>query len=1030
MKSACAWLALAVAATGAIAHADTASSSSGGKCHDKALVAAGNARFCVLSAHVVRMEWAATAAGFRDDATMLAQNRLMDNIPDFSVAKDSGKVVITTANLRVEYDASSKESFNDDNLKVTLLTNSSWLQRDDDTHTWVPSMTDAVRADALPGTIRTLDGANGAVPLDCQNQGPDYIRDKHCTYGIISRKRGFTVLDDSLSAALDQDPHWPWLKKTVTSTPAADPASCANVPSDKRRICGLDINSPEACAASGCCYTPAALLGQPADPDSDGFRCFYSTTSYQDLYFFGHGHDFKHAFRDFTALSGKIPIPPRYAFGVFYSRWWAYSDADLQVDIVGQYEDRGLPLDVLVIDMDWHLTFYKNGGTDQAGQPKGWTGYTWDKNLFPDAKQFLTWLHEKGIAVTLNLHPASGVQPWEESYEAVAKAMGIDPTTQKYVPFRITDKKFAETWLNISIGARESDGVDFWWLDWQQGEDWIERQEGRRDINPTIWLNYVFFTNPHHWGKTTARPMLLHRFGGIGNHRYPVGFSGDSFATWETLSFQPYFTTMASNLAYGYWSHDLGGFQNPPEPELFTRWIQWGAFAPIFRTHSSKDATSDRRIWKYSDEYYEITRAAMELRASLVPYVYSEAWTAHEDGLSVMHGVYIEWPEHDEAYKFTEQYMYGSQMLVSPVVAPVAKDTQLSPKSIWLPPGVWYDFNTGNLVTGPIVYSHSYALHEIPRFAKAGAILPTAKHDASTGGSSVGQNAQAPAKLHVLVVPGAPKHFYELHEDDGLSKEYLAGARASTLFEFTSSCASSRHEQVFQFGATNLAAAAAGGSTKAAHYCGSGTVAFTVMPVKGSYKGMPTHRSYAIEFLGALPAASVTVNGQGIKQIEFPDTALATQDDGFSYSGATLSLVVHLNTLRDVTSQIDIVVQFIATPPHFDAASLVSNGLVGKFARLHAVKVLLDNQWHTDTVFMSDYPHLLAAAEVDRKIAYDPSNIVATLAGFDDLFQTGVKEVAALAELHSDVRTQALAFLSTQSYKTHRVQYVRSPLGG
>lgn len=1013
------WLALAAAAGVLLSPASARS-----RCHEKALVVAGRARFCVLTERMVRMEWAATDSGFRDATTMLAQHRRMDEPPAFTVSNVSGQLAIVTKSLRLEYDANSTESFNDANLKVQLLASVDTFPTGDGV--WVPSMTDAVRADALPGTIRTLDGANGRVPLDCQQQGPEYMRDTHCTYGVMSRKRGFTVQDDSLAATFDDDPHWPWLAPAPVPKPA-DPGACGTVPSDKRRVCGLYVTSQEACAAEGCCFAATALRHGVLPNQADGFRCFYSPTSYQDLYFFGHGLDFKGALREFTQLSGKPPIPPRFAFGVFYSRWWAYSDADLEVDIVGQYEDRGLPLDVLVIDMDWHLTFYKNGGTDQAGQSKGWTGLTWDKHLFPDPTQFLTWLHEKGIAVTLNLHPASGVQPWEDTYDAVARAMGIDPATHTYVPFRITDKKFTETWLNVSIGRRESEGVDFWWLDWQQGEDWIERVEGRRNVNPTLWLNYVFTTNPHHWARTPARPMLLHRFGGLGNHRYPVGFSGDSFASWETLGFQPEFTMMAANVAYGYWSHDLGGFQNPPGPELFTRWIQWGAFSPIFRTHSSKDASSDRRIWKYSDAYYAVARAAMVLRASLVPYVYSEAWTAHETGLSVLRGAFLDYPTHDDAYTFTQQYLYGSQLLVAPVVTPVANDTQLAPKSVWLPPGDWYDFHSGNVLKGPIVHSYSYALHEIPRFATAGAILPLAAADRA---SSVGRNTRVPTALHVVVVPGAAKHFYELHEDDGLSKEYLTGHHTSTVFDFSTSCskaaARTRRESVFRFDTTNLAAEP---SHATYAYCSGGTVTFNVLPVKGDFKGRPAKRSYAIEFLGALPAASVSVNGQRIHAIAFPDTALVSTTDGFSYAGATLSLTVHLNAPRDVTVPVQVHVEFITTPASFDASSLVSKGFVGKFARLHDVKVLLDNQWHTDTVFMSDYADLLAAAEVDRTISYDPSAIVAALDGFDELFQAGAKELAGLAELHADVRTQALAYLSATTYQTTYTRYSRSPLG-
>uniref|UniRef100_K3WK60 P-type domain-containing protein n=1 Tax=Globisporangium ultimum (strain ATCC 200006 / CBS 805.95 / DAOM BR144) TaxID=431595 RepID=K3WK60_GLOUD len=1008
MKTALAcWASLAL-----LAACGTAEASKGrpGECHPKALVDAGKARFCVLTSRVLRMEWSAGSV-FRDDPTMAIQTRWFDAVPDYVVTKDGGKIVLTTKHLRLTYDTLSKESFSDANLKVELLDKQDAL--------WKPSMTDQIRQDALPGTIRTLDGVNGPAHLDCLKQGADYTRDSHCTYGLISKKNGFTVVDDSLAATFDQDPSWPWLNKPVTQADPVDDTACAAITNEERRVCGLETATQEQCMAQGCCYTPTSLYNVTPSDDwlNDGFRCYYSATSYQDLYFLGHGHDFKGALREFTQISGKIPVPPRFAFGVFYSRWWAYSDADLQHDIVEQYEQRGLPLDVVVIDMDWHLTFYGDNNPDQAGQRKGWTGLTWDKQLFPDAKQFIAWLHEKGIAVTLNMHPASGVQPWEDSYERVARAMGIDPTTQKYVPFRITDKKFAETWFNYSVGAREADGVDFWWLDWQQGEDWIQVKEGRSDINPTLWLNYVFFTNPSHWGRTSARPVLLHRFGGLGNHRFPVGFSGDVFVSWDSLRFQPYFTTMAANVGFGYWSHDLGGFQNPTEPELFMRWLQWGAFAPIFRTHSSKDSKSDRRIWKYNDEYYEVARAAMEMRTALIPYVYSEAKVTHETGLSVLHGAFFEWPEHDEAYTFTEQYLYGSQLLVSPVVHPVDVQTKLSNKSIWVPPGTWYDFTTGNVINGPIVYSCSYALNEIPRFAKAGAIIPMADHDSSTE-SSVGQNTHLPKKLHLVVAPGASKGHYELLEDDGLTKEYLSGHNSSTLFDFVLQCPSS--ETVFDPFRANLLT-----SPTSYASCSGGQVDFNIFPVKGSFPASPKTRSYKIEFLGVLPAASVSVNGNALKPIRFPDLATEVHVNGFTYAAETLSLVVYLSTPLGVDADVQtkVTVQFIKTPSPFDASVLLSGGFVGKFARLHAVKVLLDNQWGQDTVLMRDYADLLLAAETDRRLSYKPESIATELFGFAALFDRAVNEVKALGNLQADVKAQALAFLTTSSYTTNHVKY-------
>lgn len=295
----------------------------------------------------------------------------------------------------------------------------------------------------------------------------------------------------------------------------------------------------------------------------------------QDWYMFAYGHDYKKALYDFTLVAGKIPMPPRFAFGFWWSRYWAYTDQEFK-DLVQEFETYGVPLDVLVIDMDWHLTFnqrWHKQRLDQAGQTLGWTGYTWDRNFFPDPEAFLLWCENKGLKTPLNLHPASGIQPHEEHYPEMARAMDVDPATKKYVPFDIVDKKFARNYLDLVIRPLEKQGVDFWWLDWQQ---WgTTRIPG---VTPTWWLNYVFFTDMER--KNQNRPLLFHRWGGLGNHRYQIGFSGDVISVWESLAFQPYFTATAANVGYGYWSHDIGGHMPGTEPpELYTRWIQWGSSA-------------------------------------------------------------------------------------------------------------------------------------------------------------------------------------------------------------------------------------------------------------------------------------------------------------------------------------------------------------------------------------------------------------------------------------------------------------------
>ena len=145
----------------------------------------------------------------------------------------------------------------------------------------------------------------------------------------------------------------------------------------------------------------------------------------QDFYFMAYGHNYKSALKDFTAFSGKVPLPPRYAFGYWWSRYWSYSDNELR-NLIDNFNTYNIPLDVLVVDMDWHYT--------EAGKG-GWTGYTWNRRLFPDPDGFLKYLKQNKLQITLNLHPADGIANYEENFPAMAKWMGVNPDSTKLIPY-------------------------------------------------------------------------------------------------------------------------------------------------------------------------------------------------------------------------------------------------------------------------------------------------------------------------------------------------------------------------------------------------------------------------------------------------------------------------------------------------------------------------------------------------------------------------------------------------------------------
>ena len=305
----------------------------------------------------------------------------------------------------------------------------------------------------------------------------------------------------------------------------------------------------------------------------------------QDLYLFAYGHRYLEALKDFYHLCGETPMLPRFALGNWWSRYYKYTE-ESYMELMERFDQEQIPFSVAVIDMDWHLVdIDPKYGT-------GWTGYTWNREFFPDPERFLKKLHDRGMKTTLNLHPADGIRGFEDCYPQMAEAMGLDPEKEEPVNFDIANPDFLEAYLEKTLHPLEEEGVDFWWVDWQQGTN--SKMEG---LDPLWMLNHYHFLDSARNGK---RPMTFSRYAGPGSHRYPVGFSGDTLITWESLDFQPYFTSTASNIGYGWWSHDIGGHMlGYKNDEMEARWYQFGVFSPINRLHSSSSEFNGKEPWRF-----------------------------------------------------------------------------------------------------------------------------------------------------------------------------------------------------------------------------------------------------------------------------------------------------------------------------------------------------------------------------------------------------------------------------------------------
>jgi alpha-glucosidase (family GH31 glycosyl hydrolase) len=480
--------------------------------------------------------------------------------------------------------------------------------------------------------------------------------------------------------------------------------------------------------------------------ESDGWIAGRRNEKDIDQYIFLYGRDYREAVRAYYALSGSQPLLPRYAMGNWWSRYHAYDEKEY-LELHDHFDKDDVPMNVAVVDMDWHTVWNRPGGIN------GWTGYTWNTELFPDPDAFMKKLHDRGMKLTLNLHPADGFRPDEAQYAEVAKYMGIDPASNKTIEFDCTDKKFMDAYFDIVHHEHEARGVDFWWVDWQQGN--TSKIPG---VDPLWVLNHFHFLDI---GRGSQRPLILSRFGGPGAQRYQIGFSGDAIITWDSLHFQPEFTATASNIGYGWWSNDIGGHTHGyKDDELTARWVQLGCFSPILRLHSDNNPFNTREPWRFNEETRLVMEDALRFRHRLIPYLYTMNARSASDDEPLVQPMYWDHPEEDSAYNVPNQFRFGSELIVAPVTQRRDNTTHLGASKLWLPSGRYVDIFTG------IVYNRKgdlqvhRPLQQTPVLVPEGGIVPL---DGAWRPKSGSPN---PESIEVLLAVGADGSF-TLIEDDG-----------------------------------------------------------------------------------------------------------------------------------------------------------------------------------------------------------------------------------------------------------------------
>ena len=526
----------------------------------------------------------------------------------------------------------------------------------------------------------------------------------------------------------------------------------------------LDMTNGKAKLGEGFITENGAYLFDDSDSlliDKNG-RFIKREDGGKDFYLFAYGKNYRETINAFYNISSRVPMIPRFALGVWWSRYHAYTQQEY-LDLMLRFKDEGIPLTVATVDMDWHWVKIK----DKFGlKYNGWTGYSWNTDLFPDYKAFLRELHEMNLSVTLNLHPADGFREYEDMYEDMAKAVGIDPKSKKPVEFSCSDDDFWNAYFDIGHKPYERDGVDFWWIDWQQG-----KKSDAQGLDPLLALNHYHFLDNAENGKL---PLILSRYSGAGSHRYPLGFSGDTFISWKSLDFQPYFTANAANAAYTWWSHDIGGHMfGTRDDELYIRWLQLGVFSPIMRLHSSNMLALGKEPWKYSAEVCRAAKEWLRLRHRLIPYIYTMDHRTHNDGVALCEPMYYSYPENESAYNVPNQFMFGSELMVCPITKPNSKKILMGSTKAWIPEGRWTDIFTLKSYTGEKMLELFRDTETMPVLAKEGAIIPMS--------SDEGNSSANPESFEIWAFSGNGE--FMLKEDDG-SVDFK-NHTASTKFEIS-----------------------------------------------------------------------------------------------------------------------------------------------------------------------------------------------------------------------------------------------------
>ncbi|HMI06438.1 MAG TPA: TIM-barrel domain-containing protein [Flavobacterium sp.] len=496
----------------------------------------------------------------------------------------------------------------------------------------------------------------------------------------------------------------------------------------------------------------------------------YETISGRKTYQVIAGDNWEELTRLYTQLTGRQPLPPRWAFGNFSSRFGYKSQADVEKTIK-KFEDDKIPVDAIILDLYWF------GKTVQGTLGN----LEWDKETFPNPEKMIADLNKKGIKTILITEPfiLTTSSKWQEAVDKKVLAVGKDGNPFQYDFYfgntGIVDifKPEGKTWFWNIYKNLVNQGVGGWWGDLGEPEAFPSKAITAKGTADEVHNIYG-----HNWAKLLAdgykkdfpnvRPFILMRAGYSGSQRYGmIPWSGDVSRSWAGLQSQPEIALEMGMQGIAYMHSDLGGFAGDYfDNELYLRWLQYGVFQPIFRPHASDDVAPEP---VYKDIVTkEKAKKQVELRYQLLPYNYNIAFENTRLGTPLMRPLIFEEPDNPALFNYTQSYLWGNSFLVTPILKPGITST-----AVYFPKGNnWFDFYSDEKHVGGKTENVAVTEDHIPVFVRGGDFIPMIKPIPNTSKYSL-----ADFDLHFYYDPESAQSSGALYNDDGAMPDaYEKGA--------------------------------------------------------------------------------------------------------------------------------------------------------------------------------------------------------------------------------------------------------------